>query len=121
MSYLYLSYYDYMLEKNKLLRDAEMVSNTKLESPINEYQQLMAITAEECAELTQVCMKIMRKYDNLLDTTEDKYKQLLVEEVGDVMCMLELMIEHGVLTKKEINARVKVKRDKLKVWSNLIK
>lgn len=120
MTYPYLSYYDYMLEKNKLLRDAEMVSNTKLESPINEYQQLMAITAEECAELTQVCMKIMRKYESL-DTIDDKYKQQLVEEVGDVQCMIELMIEHGVLTKKEINARVKVKRDKLKVWSNLIK
>lgn len=121
MTYPYLSYYDYMLEKNKDLRDETLVSNQELESPINEYQQLMSITAEECAELTQVCMKIMRKYASLKDTADDKYRQLLIEEAGDVQCMLNLMVEHGVLTKKEINARVKVKRDKLKVWSNLIK
>lgn len=119
--YPHLPYYDYMLEKNKKLREAEMVSNQELESPLNEFQQLMAITAEEAGELTQVCMKIMRKYDKLSDAANDKYRDLLIEELGDVQCMINLMIEHGVLTKKEINARVKVKRDKLEVWSNLIK
>ena len=118
MSEVQERYYDYMKRR---YRELEMVSNQELESPINEYQQLMAITAEECGELTQVCMKIMRKYASLKDTANDKYRQLLVEEAGDVQCMLDLMIEYGVLTKKEINARVKVKRDKLKTWSTLIK
>ena len=121
MTYPYLSYYDYMLEKNKELRESEMVSNRELESPLNEFQQLMAITAEEAGELTQVCMKIMRKYDKLSDAANDKYRDLLIEEVGDVMCMFELLIEHKVLTTDDINARVKVKRDKLELWSNLIK
>lgn len=98
-----------------------MVSNEELESPLNAIQQLMAITSEECGELTQVCMKIMRKYTTLEEIENDKYKDLLIEELGDVQCMIDLMVEHNVLTKKEINARVKVKRDKLKMWSNLIK
>lgn len=97
-----------------------MVSNTKLDSPINDIQQLMAITAEECGELTQVCMKIMRKYDTLNGVKNDKYRELLIEELGDVQCMIELMIEHGVATKKEIKTSTEVKREKLKKWSTLV-
>lgn len=98
-----------------------MVSNEELQSPINAFQQLMAINAEECAELTQVCMKLMRKYDSLDNAKNDKYIKQLVEEAGDVLCMIELMVEHGLLTNEELGARVNVKRNKLKTWSNLIK
>jgi NTP pyrophosphatase (non-canonical NTP hydrolase) len=80
----------------------------------------MAITAEECAELTQVCMKLMRKYDSLDNAVDDKYIKLLVEEAGDVLCMLELMSEYGLFDWKEIYARADVKRNKLKQWSSLI-
>jgi len=97
-----------------------MVSNRELNSPINDIQQLMAITAEECGELTQVCMKIMRKYDTLADMSNDKYRKLLVEELGDVMCMIELMIEHKVVNVSEIHNRAAVKREKLKKWSTLV-
>ena len=98
-----------------------MVSNTELETPINDFQQLMAITAEECGELTQVCMKMMRKYDSLDNAQEDKYIELLVEEAGDVLCMLELMSEHGLFDWEQIYQRADVKREKLKLWSTLIK
>ena len=99
-----------------------MVSNQELETPINDFQQLMAITAEECAELTQVCMKLMRKYNSLvLSSQEDKYIKLLVEEAGDVLCMLELMSEHGLFDWEQIYQRADVKREKLKKWSTLVK
>jgi NTP pyrophosphatase (non-canonical NTP hydrolase) len=97
-----------------------MVSNTELDTPLNDFQQLMAITAEECAELTQVCMKIMRKYDSLDKAKDDKYISLLVEEVGDVLCMLELMSDHGLFDWQQAYARALVKREKLKTWSTLI-
>lgn len=97
-----------------------MVSNQELDSPINDIQQLMAITAEECGELTQVCMKIMRKYDTLDGIEGDKYRELLVEELGDVQCMIELMIKNKVVTWDEIQARVKIKKEKLEKWSSLI-
>ena len=91
-----------------------------MNSPINDIQQLMAITAEECGELTQVCMKIMRKYDTLEGIESDKYRELLVEEAGDVLCMLELLSEHNLLDWKELYAQADVKREKLKKWSTLI-
>lgn len=97
-----------------------MVSNQDLETPLNNFQQLMAITSEECAELAQVCMKLMRKYDSLDKAQNDKYIKLLLEEAGDVLCMLELMSEHGLFDWQQAYARADVKREKLKTWSTLI-
>ena len=97
-----------------------MVSNNKLDTPLNDFQQLMAITAEECAELAQVCMKLLRKYDSLDKAKNDKYIKLLAEEVGDVLCMLELMSEHKLFDWQDIYARADLKREKLKTWSTLI-
>lgn len=98
----------------------KMTSNKDLNSPINISQQLMAITAEECGELTQVCMKLLRKYNNIEDMKQDKHRELLVEELGDVQCMIELMIDHNIVTHEEIAERSMVKREKLKQWSDLI-
>tara|TARA_B110000908_G_scaffold172287_1_gene238813 strand:- start:3728 stop:4021 length:294 start_codon:yes stop_codon:yes gene_type:complete len=89
------------------------------ETPINTLQQLMAITAEECGELTQVCMKYLRRYENI-DQVEEKWKQKLLEEVGDVYCMIDLLIDHGLVSEDEIYQRSQVKREKLKTWSTLI-
>lgn len=89
-----------------------------MKSPINTIQQLMAITAEECGELTQVCMKVIRRHDDF--NIEPKWRENLVEEAGDVLCMIELMTRHGLLTGEELRARVNVKMNKLKTWSTLI-
>ena len=88
-------------------------------SPINTLQQLMAITMEECGELTQRCSKIMRKYETL-DLIEDEQRVKLVEELGDVFCMMELMVEHGITDWIELQDRADVKVEKLKKWSTLI-
>jgi hypothetical protein len=88
-------------------------------SPINKLQQLMCITMEECGELTQRCSKIVRKYSTA-DQIEEDQRVKLLEEAGDVLCMIELMVEHGLLTNDELGVRVNVKRDKLKIWSNLV-
>jgi NTP pyrophosphatase (non-canonical NTP hydrolase) len=74
----------------------------------------MSITAEECGELTQVCMKAVRF------GLKDKTKERIIEELGDVQCMINLMLEHNILTKKELDASIEVKYNKLKTWSNLI-
>ena len=88
-------------------------------SPINTLQQLMTITMEECGELTQRCSKIMRKYETL-DLIEEEQRVKLVEELGDVFCMMELMVEHNITDWIELQDRADVKLEKLKVWSNLI-
>lgn len=87
----------------------------KRKTPLNIKElQLMSITAEECGELTQACMKAIRFGMN------KKAREKLVEELGDVQCMIDLMIEHGILTEQELDASIDIKYNKLKTWSNLI-
>ena len=79
---------------------------------LTEYQELLTITMEECGELIQACSKALRRQD-----IDD---QNLRDEIGDVMCMIELMQEWDVVGWTEIEDRVEHKRDKLKQWSGLV-
>lgn len=88
-------------------------------SNINHHQELMTITAEECAELAQVCSKGMRKYNDRSEI-DDKWRDKLIEEAGDVYTMLEMLVEFGYLRWIDIQERVVVKRKKLAEWTNLL-
>ena len=81
---------------------------------LDKKQQLMVITMEEAGELTQVCSKILRRAK-----IDDEYGFKLVEELGDVYCMMKLMTEHDICTWKELEERAEVKRKKLSKWSDL--
>jgi NTP pyrophosphatase (non-canonical NTP hydrolase) len=109
---------DYMNYGCKYIVDGGMKKNME-NSPINTLQQLMTITMEECGELTQRCSKIMRKYETL-DLIEEEQRVKLVEELGDVFCMMELMVEHNITDWIELQDRADVKVEKLKKWSTLI-
>ena len=76
--------------------------------------ELMIITMEECGELTQACSKVLRTNFSK-ETIED-----LTKEVADVMCMIELMKEHLYIKQSDIVEGIQNKRNKLKIWSNLI-
>ena len=77
---------------------------------VQEKIELLAITAEECGELTQECMKIVRfGQDN----------DNITKEAGDIMCMIQLLIEKGLVDYREINKRIVEKRQKLKTFSTL--
>jgi len=69
-------------------------------------QQLLVLTMEECGELIQACSKALRKQELF------EY-QNLKDEIGDVMCMLELMQDWDVVSYTEIEERVSTKRAKL--------
>ena len=86
---------------------------------LDTQQQLFAITAEECGELTQVCMKILRK-TKLWSHVDAHQNKRLLEEVGDVYCMLDLIVQHGYLSWDSIIDRSNVKKQKLIKWSDLI-
>ena len=79
---------------------------------MNKLHELMVITMEECGELVQSCSKSIRRKEYVNDK--------LVEEVGDVYCMIELMIENELITWDQLLERADVKRNKLKKWSKLI-
>ena len=79
---------------------------------MEKLEELMVITMEECGELIQECSKSIR----MQDYDRDELK----EELSDVMCMLELMIDNKIVTRQELNNGANLKKMKLIKWSNLI-
>ena len=75
--------------------------------------QLMVIMMEECGELIQAWSKALRK-DNFYDN------QNLIDEVGDVYTMIEIMHDFDIISWNDIEERVKQKRKKLSKWSDLL-
>ena len=127
-------YADYMARRLKEEYPVDLFNNkaqkheeaeAREQHPLNTLQQLMIITAEECGELTQVCSKTVRKFNTIEEANSKVQNALtnrkkLVNEAGDVLCMLELLAENGMFDWNELEDRVQVKRNKLKKWSNLI-
>ena len=75
--------------------------------------ELMLITMEECGELIEACSKTIRCEDY-------KDHPKMIEEVGDVLLLIEMIIQRGLVKQEDIDARKKIKIEKLKKWSNLI-
>ena len=72
----------------------------------------MIITMEECGELIEACSKAIR--------CENYKDERLTEEVGDVLFLIDLMIDRGLVTSEDISNRMEIKKEKLKKWSNLM-
>tara|TARA_B100000945_G_C20081121_1_gene456857 strand:- start:92 stop:355 length:264 start_codon:yes stop_codon:yes gene_type:complete len=75
--------------------------------------ELMLITMEECGELIEACSKTIRCEDYVNHPK-------MIEEVGDVLLLIEIIIGRGLVKQEDIDARKKTKLEKLKKWSNLI-
>ena len=75
--------------------------------------ELLVITMEECGEMIEACSKAIRCEDYINN-------ERMIEEVGDVLCMIDLIKDRGLLNDEDLQARIKVKKEKLKKWSNLI-
>lgn len=73
----------------------------------------LILTMEECGELTQACSKVIRRGG------DEKSISDLADEAGDVLCLIELLIKLGHLREIDVDERKKMKKLKLKSWSNL--
>ena len=89
------------------------MNKPKINTKLDYNTELMLITMEECGELVEACSKAVRSEDYTIDR--------LTEEAGDVLCMIELMKDRGILSDRELNNRIQTKKMKLMKWSNLIK
>lgn len=82
------------------------------------HQEIMLIAQEECAEVTQAISKVFRFG---LDATHNgkTNQERLTEEVGDLLCMIELMMEKGIIPESATYKASLAKRTKLQQWSNI--
>ena len=77
-------------------------------------EEMLVITMEECGELIQACSKMLR-FAEPQDTVQ------LIEEIGDVLCMINILKDGLLLDDKLIQERIEVKKQKLMKWRLLNK
>lgn len=83
---------------------------------MNEKQELLTIFMEECAEASVEAAKLIR-----FGSPDHSEVHRMEVEVGDVLCMIDLLHEYGIIDKVVVQDHIKSKREKLKQWSNLTK
>ena len=89
-----------------------------MKSLTNQQKEILLIAQEECAEVTQAISKIFRF--GLLEKYADKTNQeRLEEEIGDLVCMIELMKDTGIIDPEFIRKASITKRIKLEKWSTI--
>ena len=114
----YERYWDYMARRLKEEAPLDIengkFTSENLNKDLTLIDEHMVILAEECGELTQACMKILRR--QYLDS---KCRKELTEEIGDVLCLINKVIELNLVSQEDVLERIEVKKEKLKKWSRL--
>jgi NTP pyrophosphatase (non-canonical NTP hydrolase) len=81
-------------------------------------KEIMLIAQEECAEVTQAISKVFR-FGIDGEHNGATNRERLEEEVGDLLCMIEMMMEKGILDRGAVVQAQFNKRAKLAKWSNI--
>lgn len=84
----------------------------------NSEREIMLIAQEECAEVVQAISKVFRfGFAGTFDGRTNKDR--LEEETGDLLCMINMMEEYGMIDWTRVQVAAQMKRDKLKTWSTI--
>ena len=80
--------------------------------------EALLILQEECAEVGQAVSKCFRfgKDGEWEGTTN---RQRLENEIGDVLAMIDILVEKCYLSDSNINGARQNKKEKLKTWSSI--
>ena len=82
--------------------------------------EVMSILQEECAEVIQAVSKINRfGMDNFKPGKPKTNREHLEEELGDLLAMVDLLVETEVVSWGNLEMAKRAKIEKLKKWSNI--
>ena len=86
----------------------------------SKLKEVMDILQEECAEVIQAVSKISRfgMDNNKYGETQTNLEHL-EEELGDVLAMIDILLEQGIVKSKNLDEAKQNKKYKLKKWSNI--
>lgn len=88
----------------------------------DQIKEALGILQEECAEVIVEVSKC-----NRFGMSSNHYKtgiqhsKMLEMEVGDVLAMVDILVDQGVLDRDELDIAIQNKKEKLKLWSNIYK
>jgi len=82
--------------------------------------ETLGILQEECAEVIVEVSKIRRfGIDSVHYKTHTTHKKMFESEVGDVLAMVDILIQQGILDIRSLEEAKSAKKQKLKQWSNI--
>jgi NTP pyrophosphatase (non-canonical NTP hydrolase) len=85
---------------------------------LTEYElELLGILQEECAEVIQIISKIRRFGLNDFhpeDPNQVSNKAKLTQEIGDIVCVVELLMQRDLLEVVDVDLAAERKHEKLK-------
>ena len=82
--------------------------------------EILLITQEECAEVSQAISKVFRfGMEDAHPVTKINNREHLEEEIGDLICMIELLVENNLINQANIDSAAVNKRTKLRKWSTI--
>lgn len=82
-------------------------------------QEALVILQEECAEVIQEVSKCFRFGIDNLNKDGVKHSFVLEKEVADMLCMVDILVEQGILDPTRLDEGKIEKQTKLKKWSKL--
>lgn len=83
-------------------------------------QEILDILQEECAEVIQNISKCRRfGLENVYLKGDGTQREQLVQEIGDMLLLVELLQAHQLFTDKEIQEAKTRKGAKLAKWSKI--
>jgi NTP pyrophosphatase (non-canonical NTP hydrolase) len=83
-------------------------------------QEILDILQEECAEVIVEVSKCRRfGLDSVHYKTGELHQAMLEQELGDVLAMIRLLIEQGVVSVEALEAAGERKLEKLRKWSTI--
>ena len=88
----------------------------------DKVEEALGILQEECAEVIVEVSKIRRFGLNTAHYRSDMkhtHRTMLEMEIGDVLAMVEILIDQGVLNTDALEAAKQSKKLKLKQWSTI--
>lgn len=87
---------------------------------MNQIQETLNILQEECAEVIVEISKCRRFGLNSVHyKTGIEHKKMLEQEIGDVLAMVDILIERDLITTENLNIAKSKKKEKLKLWSKI--
>ena len=87
---------------------------------MDKEREILLIAQEECAEVIQAISKCFRfGLDNVKPGKPKTNREHLEEELGDLIAMLNIMCENGMVNYDAVEEAAKQKVQKLKQWSNI--
>ena len=86
----------------------------------SRYEEALGILQEECGEVVVEVSKCRRfGFASVHYKTGLTHTEMLENEVGDVLAMIDILVEQGVISRDRINLASTAKKEKLKQWSKI--